>query len=87
MIARRLAPLTLDSIDDLPVPCRRCVFWELDPVAGARAQESGDPAFEKEAWLSAALLEWEFSPPTRQGRPVIVKAQQEFVFGRRPAAN
>jgi GNAT superfamily N-acetyltransferase len=58
VIARRLAPLTLDSLDDLPVPCRRCVFWELDPVAGARAVESGDPAFEKEAWLSAALLEW-----------------------------
>ena len=58
MIARRLAPLTLDSLDDLPVPCRSCVFWELDPVAGARAAESGDPAFEKEAWLSAALLEW-----------------------------
>jgi GNAT superfamily N-acetyltransferase len=58
VIARRLAPLTLDSLDDLPVPCRRCVFWELDPVAGSRAMESGDPAFEKEAWLSAALLEW-----------------------------
>jgi GNAT superfamily N-acetyltransferase len=58
VIARRLAPLTLDSLDDLPVPCRSCVFWELDPVAGARAAESGDPAFEKEAWLSAALLEW-----------------------------
>ena len=58
MIARRLAPLTLDSLDDPPVPCRSCVFWELDPVAGARAAESGDPAFEKEAWLSAALLEW-----------------------------
>jgi len=34
------------------------VFWELDPVSGERAQQSGDPALEKEAWISAALLEW-----------------------------
>lgn len=58
MIARRLAPLTLDSLDDLPVTCRSCVFWELDPVAAGRAERLGDTAFEKEAWLSAALLEW-----------------------------
>ena len=57
-MSRRVAPLTLDSIDDLPHQCRRCVFWELDPVGADRAQRSGDPAFEKEAWLSLALLEW-----------------------------
>lgn len=58
MIARRLAPLTLDSLDDLPIRCRECVFWELDPVAAGRAERLGDTAFEKEAWLSSALLEW-----------------------------
>lgn len=58
MIARRLAPLTLDSLDDLPVACRGCVRWELDPVAAGRAERVGEAAFEKEAWLSAALLEW-----------------------------
>ncbi len=57
-MGRRVAPLTLDSIDDLPGSCRRCVFWELDPVAAERAERSGDPSFEKEAWLSLALLEW-----------------------------
>ncbi|MFZ5869837.1 MAG: GNAT family N-acetyltransferase [Actinomycetota bacterium] len=57
-MSRHLAPLTLDVLDDLPGPCRRCVFWELDPVAGQRAERSGDPGFEKEAWLSAVLLEW-----------------------------
>ncbi|MPZ61173.1 MAG: GNAT family N-acetyltransferase [Propionibacteriales bacterium] len=57
-MARRLANITLDNIDDLPVRCRDCVFWELDPVAGQRAVEAGDPALEKEAWLSAVLLEW-----------------------------
>lgn len=57
-MSRRLAPLTLDVLDDIPDPCRRCVVWELDPVAARRAVEGGDPAFEKEAWLSAVLLEW-----------------------------
>lgn len=57
-MSRYLAPLTLDVLDDLPDPCRRCVFWELDPVARDRAERAGDTAFEKEAWLSAVLLEW-----------------------------
>ncbi len=34
------------------------MFWELDPVSGERAQRSGDPGLEKEAWISAALLAW-----------------------------
>lgn len=57
-MGRRLANLTLDNLDDLALPCRRCVFWELDPVAGARAVASGDPALEKESWVSATLLDW-----------------------------
>ncbi len=57
-MSRRLAPLTLDVLDDLPAPCRRCVFWELDQVAADRARRDGDPGFEKEAWVSAVLLEW-----------------------------
>lgn len=57
-MARRLVNITLDNLDDLPRRCRHCVFWELDPVAGARAIEVGDPALEKEAWVSATLLEW-----------------------------
>lgn len=28
-----------------------------------------------------ALRQWKFTPPTRQGRPVLVKASQEFQFG------
>jgi GNAT superfamily N-acetyltransferase len=57
-LARRLVNITLDNLDDLPGRCRRCVFWELDPVAADRAIESGDPELEKEAWVSAMLLEW-----------------------------
>lgn len=57
-VGRRLANITLDNLDELPRGCRRCVYWELDPVARQRAHEAGDPELEKEAWLSAALLEW-----------------------------
>lgn len=57
-MTRRLGALTLDTLGDLPGPCRRCVAWELDEVAARRAAASGDPAFEKEAWLSGVLLEW-----------------------------
>jgi hypothetical protein len=53
-----VANLTLDNLGDLPPTCRRCVFWELDPVAGATAAEVGDVDLEKEAWLSATLLDW-----------------------------
>jgi GNAT superfamily N-acetyltransferase len=55
---RRLVNLTLDNLGDLPSRCRNCVFWELDPIAAERACEAGDAALEKEAWLSATLLEW-----------------------------
>lgn len=55
---RRIVHLTLDTLDDLPVTCRQCVFWELDPAAGERAMPQGEPAFEKEVWVSATLLQW-----------------------------
>jgi GNAT superfamily N-acetyltransferase len=57
-VSRRLVSVTLDNLDDLPRRCRRCVFWELDPVSRDRAVEAGDPALEKEAWVSSTLLEW-----------------------------
>lgn len=57
-MSRRLVSVTLDNLDDLPRRCRRCVRWELDPVARDRAEQVGDPALEKEAWVSAVLLEW-----------------------------
>ncbi|MFF7637160.1 GNAT family N-acetyltransferase [Kitasatospora sp. NPDC008050] len=57
-MGRRIVPLTLDNLGDLPAPCRSCVFWELDPVRGREAVDSGKAAAEKEGWISAALLEW-----------------------------
>jgi GNAT superfamily N-acetyltransferase len=57
-MSRRAVSITLDNLDDLPVRCRSCVFWELDPVSRDRSLEAGDTAFEKESWVSATLLEW-----------------------------
>ncbi|MFN2519022.1 MAG: GNAT family N-acetyltransferase [Jatrophihabitantaceae bacterium] len=57
-MSRRLVSVTLDNLADLPVRCRSCVFWELDPGAGERACDTGSAELEKEAWLSDTLLEW-----------------------------
>ncbi|WP_030193325.1 GNAT family N-acetyltransferase [Streptomyces sp. NRRL S-87] len=57
-MGRRLVPLTLDNLSDLPQRCRSCVFWELDPVSRDAAIKAGTPELEKEAWISAVLLEW-----------------------------
>ncbi|MFJ4772746.1 GNAT family N-acetyltransferase [Streptomyces uncialis] len=57
-MGRRLVPLTLDNLKDLPQRCRSCVYWELDPVRGQAAVRAGRPGLEKEAWISAVLLDW-----------------------------
>jgi len=57
-VSRRLVSITLDNLHDLPIRCRRCVFWELDPIHAERAEAAGDPALEKESWVSSVLLEW-----------------------------
>jgi GNAT superfamily N-acetyltransferase len=59
-VPRRLAPLTRDSLDELPAPCRSCARWELDAVSRARTEAEGDgaSAAAKADWLSATLLDW-----------------------------
>lgn len=57
-MARRVAQITLDNLGDLPVRCRGCVFWELDPVGADQARTAGTTELEKEAWVSGVLLEW-----------------------------
>ncbi|MFW6721784.1 GNAT family N-acetyltransferase [Streptomyces sp. MAR4 CNY-716] len=57
-MGRRLVPITLDNLPDVPRRCRSCVFWELDPVSGEAAARTGHPEREKEAWISSVLLEW-----------------------------
>ncbi|MCX5398266.1 GNAT family N-acetyltransferase [Streptomyces sp. NBC_00102] len=57
-MGRRLVPLTLDNLSDLPSRCRSCVFWELDPVREDAAIKADTTESAKESWLSAVLLEW-----------------------------
>ncbi|MEJ5914618.1 GNAT family N-acetyltransferase [Pseudokineococcus sp. 1T1Z-3] len=57
-MSRSVGPLTLEHVAQLPQPCRTCVRWELDEAAATSVRQGGDPAFEKEAWLSRTLLEW-----------------------------
>jgi GNAT superfamily N-acetyltransferase len=57
-VTRRLAPLTRDSLDALPSPCRSCTRWELDAVHRARVEAEWGGADAKAAWLSTTLLDW-----------------------------
>ena len=57
-IARRLAPLTRDSLDEIPAPCRTCTRWELDAVHRSRVEADGGAGDAKAAWLSSTLLDW-----------------------------
>lgn len=55
-MSRRLASITLDNVDDLPAPCRGCVFWEC---GSRRPEVSTEVAASevKDDWLSSVLLE------------------------------
>ena len=53
-------PLTLDrldALDQLGVPCRRCLFWELDPVRREQLPPEGR-AEVKDDWVSEVLRDW-----------------------------
>jgi GNAT superfamily N-acetyltransferase len=56
--SRRIVPLTLDNLNDLPQPCRGCLFWELGPLADPDPPAREEATLAKEAWLSATLLDW-----------------------------
>lgn len=56
--SRRLAPLTRDSLDELPSPCRSCTRWELDAVHRARVEAVDGGPEAKASWLSSTLLDW-----------------------------
>lgn len=57
-MSRRLRDLGLEALDDLPSPCRACVFWE---VAGAPRGPADDPEAGRDgkvAWWQATQLDW-----------------------------
>jgi GNAT superfamily N-acetyltransferase len=56
-VGRKIVRLTVDLLAAIDAPCRRCLFWELDPVRRARVAPA-EAAEEKEAWLSEVLRDW-----------------------------
>jgi predicted N-acetyltransferase YhbS len=57
-VSRRIVPLTLDTLADVPGECRSCVFWELGPLAAPDQLDPEAAGLAKESWLSATLLDW-----------------------------
>ncbi|HVL32333.1 MAG TPA: GNAT family N-acetyltransferase [Actinomycetota bacterium] len=55
-MARQIRDLTHTNIDDVPRPCRGCVFWEYAPADRALTLGAHDADFEKEAWSSEVSL-------------------------------
>lgn len=57
-MSRTTAPLTVDHLGALELPCRECLFWELDPVRRRRATDPATCRRLKESWVSEVLREW-----------------------------
>lgn len=55
-MGRQIRDLTHTNIDDVPRPCRGCVFWEYAPADRALTLGAHDADFEKEAWTSEVSL-------------------------------
>jgi GNAT superfamily N-acetyltransferase len=55
-MSRRIHDLTLARLDELPDPCRSCMFWES--ARARRGPQRPDGLQAKEAWLQATQLEW-----------------------------
>lgn len=62
MAARRALPLTGELLEELPAPCRTCLFWErgepppIDRLGRGR-QDADAALVRKQAWVSARLQE------------------------------
>ncbi len=57
-MARALIPLGLDTISELPAPCRSCIRWEVGLQHSGKVAGTGHADFEKEVWLSGMMLTW-----------------------------
>lgn len=62
------------------------IDFYIDETGKARIPVAGASDNELLAAIAvAAVGKWEFTPPTCAGRPVLVRARQNFVFGADPA--
>lgn len=55
-MARVIRDLTHTNVDDIPAPCRSCMFWEFRPSDRDFNQTLHDAEFDKEAWCSEVAL-------------------------------
>lgn len=53
-----LIPLSPETMGRIHPQAGRSIFWELDAEAASLVHDSGDPSFEKEAWLTTTLLDY-----------------------------
>lgn len=53
-----LVPLSQDTIGQIHAQAARSIFWELDADTATTVLSTGDPAFEKEAWLARVLINY-----------------------------
>lgn len=61
-MSRKVRDLTAEAWEQLPVDCRRCLFWELpDAPRGPRSARRRDVAEAKQLWYRSLELEW--GPP------------------------
>lgn len=53
-----LIHLSQDTMGRIHPQASRSIFWELEADAASLVHDSGDPTFEKEAWLTTVLLDY-----------------------------
>ena len=46
-MSRRVVGVTLDNLEQLPLSCRRCVYWEVAPHLKEQAEQFGETEVEK----------------------------------------
>lgn len=71
-IGRRTVPLAGSGLASLPVSCRGCVRWELDPLSASRAAAAGTTAQAKRDW-------WQETLTSGTGGGVLARIDQQTV--------
>jgi GNAT superfamily N-acetyltransferase len=57
-MTRRIVPLTVDTLADVPLPCAQCAFWELGPVNRFAPGTPAPHAVAKRAWVASTVSGW-----------------------------
>ena len=57
-MSRQIVPVTPETLADLPLPCSGCVFWELGPASGVRADAALPAPVVKRTWVASTTSGW-----------------------------